>query len=132
MANIRSIQALQLCYIRTRVYQLPAKESRSLLQCGYTAYIKLACIRFTVFNYLYILRAGVIADFVPPPPPPPPPKSVPPDTIRCGFCPGGYNPLADSVRGDTIRQWILSGETCSASGFCPSFAECVPPPPSNN
>ena len=46
-----------------------------------------------------------------------------------GFCPGGYNPLADSVRGDTIRQRILPGETCSASGFCPSSAECVPPPP---
>ena len=60
-----------------------------------------------------------------------PPQKVSPRTQSAsGFCPGGYNPLADSVRGDTIRQRILSGETCSASGFCPSSAECVPPPPS--
>ena len=59
-----------------------------------------------------------------------PPQKVSPRTQSAsGFCPGGYNPLADSVRGDTIRQRILSGETCSASGFCPSSAECVPPPP---
>ena len=68
--------------------------------------------------------AVVIADFVPPP------QKVSPRTQSAsGFCPGRYNPLADSVRGDTIRQRILSGETCSASGFCPSSAECVPPPP---
>ena len=59
----------------------------------------------------------------------PPQKASPRTQSASGLCPGGYNPLADSVRGDTIRQRILSGETCSASGFCPSSAECVPPPP---
>ena len=44
--------------------------------------------------------AVVIADFVPP-------QKVSPRTQSAsGFCPGRYNPLADSVRGDTIRQRI--------------------------
>ena len=107
---------------RTSMARRPGRSARRRRRCGRGQIIKKNSTNsFFKLNTIYECRCH--SGFCPP-------QKVSPRTQSAsGFCPGGHNPLAGTVRGDKIRQRILSGGTCSASGFCPSSAECVPPPP---